>query len=775
MPHHLLPLLFATFLCASLCHSVYITTADELINLFSSATGDTLETDIELLDHLEFSHVLFTAPLGVSNDGKCMAFSGTFHGNGLSIRCLTMGMGWFKHAGLFCNLKNAIIENLVIDSSCSFIGDDAGALSLSVSGSLTIKHVTNNAAVGGKDRVGGFIGYVDGLGQQSVISFEDCVNNGNVSGSDNYAGGFVGVVSRNTDMTISNSVNNGIVIGNVIAGGFVGDINYLCSESITLGVLSSVNKGNVSSTEGMACGFVCVDPGCHANVKTTVKNSINKGSVNASTNGYGITNNITEARNVVSMGDVTGPSGSFTFWDASTEVDLFYGLNGKCFNCSDDATLFKHNTSTGFYEVFGTGKHVDDLLNDESKKQSYGMKWTSQLELTEQLLSVSTCGLFHQTFTSSMWESLSEVGNLSSYFNDEKLCVGDGDRQPRIAFKPTHLVTRNMSVVVGKCMNVTVGAPINKSETMIAGETLYHLASFFGFSLDDFIVVAKGSHQVLNQSSMIERDTVLKLCHNVNVSGERKESFLVEHGSQLSQVESLSPFWDEQYGIVDGNSETRIVYEPSHLVTTNMNIEIIKKHRVSVGKPFNTVVYVFPNTTIKEIGQEHQISFDGFIVMAKGSDQILNQSSMIGTDTVLKLCHNVSVNGVLNQTFTVEHGTTLDEISELNDFFNSSCVFYDNSTNTVLNRDTPVTSDIIAVIANVSQVDIVIKFDENENITEDDVKNAIKDMIDLPDDEHVWIEVVSQGDGSFIISIKQTGGEQTDIVGSLKDCSLFKQ
>ena len=150
--------------------------------------------------------------------------------------------------------------------------------------------------------------------------------------------------------------------------------------------INSANKGGVSAKQGMACGFVCVDSQNSINVKTTMKNSINKGSVNASTNGYayGITNIITEARNVVSMGDVTGSSGSYTFWDASTDVDLFYGLDGKCINC-DGATLFKHNTSTGFYEVVKTGEYVDDHLNGESVDQHFGMVWSKQLEVVEPL------------------------------------------------------------------------------------------------------------------------------------------------------------------------------------------------------------------------------------------------------------------------------------------------------------------------------------------------------------------------------------------------------
>ena len=187
-------------------------------------------------------------------------------------------------------------------------------------------------------------------------------------------------------------------------------------------------------------------------------------------------------------------------------MDLFYGLNDKCINCGDDATLFKRNTSTGFYEVVGTGEQVDDLLNDEAVNQHFGMTWTKQLDLVE-LLNVTISGVFSKSLIVGSGTPLNEVGNLSDYFNDEEWCVGDGDSQPRIAFKPTHPVARNMNVVVGKCMSVTVGAPIHKSETMIAGEKLGHLAIFFGFSLSNFIVVVKGSDQVLNQSSVIERDS----------------------------------------------------------------------------------------------------------------------------------------------------------------------------------------------------------------------------------------------------------------------------
>ena len=379
-----------------------------------------------------------------------------------------------------------------------------------------------------------------------------------------------------------------------------------------------------------------------------MKNSINNGSVNAGRDGYGITDIMTEARNVVSMGDVTGPSGSYTFWNASTDVDLFYGLDCKCKNC-DGATLFKHNISTGFYEVVGTGEHVDDHLNGESVNQHFGMVWSKQLELVDKVtLVLNVSSLWIETFLVEPGTPLNGVGNLSDYFNDEELCVANGNRQPRIAIKPTHLVTRNMNVVVGKCMSVTVSAPVNKSETMIAGETLDHLAFFFHFSLDDFIVVAEESHQVLNQSSVTERNTVLKLCHNVNVSGLLNDSLIIEHGTLFYQIDKLSNY-----------------FGPFHVIYNQLNTSI------------------------------------------------------------------------------------------------------------VVNGDTQILHDVSVFVSNASKQVIVISFDEGMNVTSDDIKDFVTDMITLPDFEHLWIEVNPQDDGSFVISVIQTNTDGVDVGDVLTDCMNY--
>ena len=397
-----------------------IRTAKELIKLFDGASGSIINFDIVLLADLDFSDENLILPLGAYTNTKCVAYSGTFQGNGHSIKGLKMKHMGAMNAGLFCSLNNVTVENLVIDESCVFFGRYVGALSASVTGSLTIKNVTNKAIVRGTLRVGGFIGYAENLKSKTVISFEDCVNDGMITGGNYYTGGFFGLISWNTNMamTISNSINNGNITGEIgYAGGFVGLIesntnltltlsNFtnngnitvsqsdaggfigcifspFVSHSTSLGIINSANKGSVTSDNKTACGVVCVDLEYNNNVKISLINSINKGSVNTSGYAYGMTNNITVARNVVSMGEVTGSSGSYTFWNVSNDVNLFYGLNGKCFNCSADSILFEQNIITKLYEVVGTGKHVHDLLNNDAVNKHFGMMWSKELELVK--------------------------------------------------------------------------------------------------------------------------------------------------------------------------------------------------------------------------------------------------------------------------------------------------------------------------------------------------------------------------------------------------------
>ena len=258
-PHNLYLYLFTFLLCSLLCHSVEVHNAKELIELFKNEKGNSLKSDIELLDDLDFSGSGITYPLGVDSDGKCTAYSGTFQGNGHLIKGLVMNNkngNVFSSSGLFCSLKDVIFENLIIDSSCSFTGYYVGGLSVTAAGSVSCFNVTNMATISGSYRTGGLIGYIEGMKQNTIIVFEDCLNHGAVSGTSS-VGGFIGYIynNMNMDLSLTNCTNSGkITVSDDDVGGFLGYIES--NTNITMTLSNCTNRGSVNSGDDYTGGFV---------------------------------------------------------------------------------------------------------------------------------------------------------------------------------------------------------------------------------------------------------------------------------------------------------------------------------------------------------------------------------------------------------------------------------------------------------------------------------------------------------------------------------------
>ena len=460
-----------------------VTSAQQLIKLLNISEANHFDANIVLLDDLDFSDSALTLPLGLVSETNYVPYTGVFEGNGHTIKNLVMDNTEdpdAPFAGLFFGIGDATVQDLVIDSSCSFAGIYAGTLSTTLTGSLTLTNVMNKATVYGLNEAGGFVAvdmgslhqvnqvtikncvndgtitgklaggaFISEISEQAFVTvtlsdsinngnitgncctgglvgtlqsshvtmiISNCTNNGNVTTETDFVGGLTGFIYENGNITIniSSFINNGFITGREGAGGFIGYIGENNNETVTiynsmntgeitgrlsaiggliggidaksetflntLSIINSVNKGNVSSNR-IACGMFCINPDYMYILNTTVINSVNKGGVNGTANAYGITNIITKARNVVSMGEINSYYILTTFWNMSTDTDLIFGLDGKCFNCPDNTTIFVHNTNTGFYDVVESGEHVHDLFNAEAEKQNYGMLWTEELEL----------------------------------------------------------------------------------------------------------------------------------------------------------------------------------------------------------------------------------------------------------------------------------------------------------------------------------------------------------------------------------------------------------
>ena len=262
---------------------VKITCAEDLIKIFDTATGSSVDDDIELVSDLDFSNANLTIPLGVNPNGICVTYNGVFHGNGHSIYGLIINNSKrYEHSGLFCGLENATIENIRFDSSCSFSANkNAGALGAWAKGSLHLKNVINNASInGGCCGVGGLIGQMEVRNDRdAVFSLEGCINEGNITGANSNAGGFVGIIMnrQNLSVIISNSINNGYVHGEYNVGGFVGMIDSY-ETAISVLINNCINSGVINGSWNIG-GFVGqMNEAEHSTV--TVSNCKNTGIIN---------------------------------------------------------------------------------------------------------------------------------------------------------------------------------------------------------------------------------------------------------------------------------------------------------------------------------------------------------------------------------------------------------------------------------------------------------------------------------------------------------------
>ena len=239
----------------------------------------------------------------------------------------------------------------------------------------------------------------------------------------------------------------------------------------------------------------------------------------------------------------------------------------------------------------------------------------------------------------------------------------------------------------------------------------------------------------------------------------------------MGQVSGLEQFFDSKYGVVGLNNGVMVKYKSTYLVSRNMNISIVNRISVSVGTPVNRKDMIIPGVTLEQLASSFGFSLDDYIVVSGTDDNVLNASSIIEVDCVLRLCHNVSVSGLLNGSFIIEHGTMFGKIHKLSEFFDSFHVIYNQSSpDDVVKNETLVLDDINVVISYASKQVIVISFDEKTTVTPDEIKDAISDIVELPNDEHLWIEVVSRDDGSFVISVTQTNTDRIDVGDTLTDC-----
>ena len=313
-----------------------IDSAEELVAFAKAVNGGTElkrwlndEGKICLLNDIDMSGVTEWTPIGssvftwASNALACKSgnmFAGHFDGQGYSIKNFKMvcenaeaGSAW----GLFGGLApGAIVENIVIDSSCSLTVNTAvatdcgvvagmvwdarvknivnnasmsytcesganaritmGVVGMAFAGadSAVVKKVVNNgkvvAASGGSAQNGGaaiqpagILGFGTNLnGATTIVAVVDCVNNGDMESATARTSGIVAAANRYTH--IRGCVNNGNQINSfnlkTEGDGSAARIgNITCITGAGSCIYDSVNNGDViSTTKGAVAGIICL-------------------------------------------------------------------------------------------------------------------------------------------------------------------------------------------------------------------------------------------------------------------------------------------------------------------------------------------------------------------------------------------------------------------------------------------------------------------------------------------------------------------------------------
>ncbi|MBQ9112418.1 MAG: hypothetical protein IJY08_02445 [Clostridia bacterium] len=278
-------------------------------------------------------------------------FTGTFDGNGMTVT---------TSVPMFDKVTNATIQNFTVElaSGVEAISVTSGGAVACTATNATFKDITNNASVTASDYfAGGIVGTLGETDTATTVTFEGCVNNGDITGpSKGYAGGIVSganfdkngsknvtVISRdcaNTgdlnakksggfsayfqyckNVSVYGFNNSGAVTGADLIGGILGQVH---SSAETLYIYNCKNIGDVTCA-GHAGGIIGY---CQIAENTMATEAASKVIISGCYNGGNVDTSATSGKHVGgiigrSYGGIfeyCGNDGTITDGDASAGI-----------------------------------------------------------------------------------------------------------------------------------------------------------------------------------------------------------------------------------------------------------------------------------------------------------------------------------------------------------------------------------------------------------------------------------------------------------------------
>ena len=249
-------------------------------------------------------------------------FNVRFNGNGFTISNL------YATAGLFYELDDSDIYNLVVEDAYVFGGTSVGVIASISSGEVYNCHVSGTVA--GGNQVGGIVGYNSG-------SISGCSFSGDVRG--NVAvGGIVGYTFRSID----NNYSIGTVVANEMGGGIAGRANFTLQFNTEGFSVIAVFIRNCYSSANVSGGHLLGGVVGNVNGGVLIQNCYSTGNISGDAELGGIAGRLSREY------QLGGVINSFYSTGTVTGLDTLGGVLG--FNYSEspisDSDFFGHDMSS---------------------------------------------------------------------------------------------------------------------------------------------------------------------------------------------------------------------------------------------------------------------------------------------------------------------------------------------------------------------------------------------------------------------------------------------
>ena len=222
-------------------------------------------------------------------------FNGIFDGNGHTVNYVSY-IGSDRN-GVFGYANSATVKNLTVNGYIKGRNRVGGLFGSTYN--CTAENCTNNATVYGTiSSLGDTASFIGGIvGHSECSSYAYCINNGKIEGMHEHIGGIVGYSNGDT---INGCINNGDVVGLQKCGGIVGTAHETDSlingEHRTPKILNCINNADVTANYSYAGGLIGYEESA-----VTVENCIINGTVSAKSYADWLTGNSAADSNYESL------------------------------------------------------------------------------------------------------------------------------------------------------------------------------------------------------------------------------------------------------------------------------------------------------------------------------------------------------------------------------------------------------------------------------------------------------------------------------------------